>query len=237
MTPTIADLFATVDATWPAAALHPAGPWLVREGRGGGKRVSAATAERPVAQADFAAMEAAQAALHQSPLVMIRQGEDALDALLAAQGYRIVDPVVIYLAPTTKLTGALPHLAAFPVWPPLAIQAEVWAAGHIGPERMAVMDRVAGPKTSIFARTNDRAAGAAFVGVAGDIAMLHALEVSHAMRRQGSAANMMRAAANWAQTQGVGWFSLVVTETNAPARALYASFGMSVVGQYHYRMK
>ncbi|OIQ75901.1 putative acetyltransferase [mine drainage metagenome] len=237
MTPTIADLFATVDAPWPAAALHPAGPWLVREGRGGGKRVSAAAAGRPVAVADLAAMEAAQAALHQSPLVMIRQGEDALDALLAAQGYRIVDPVVIYLAPTTKLTGALPHLAAFPVWPPLAIQAEVWAAGHIGPERMAVMNRVAGSKTSIFARTNDRAAGAAFVGVAGDIAMLHALEVSHAMRRQGSAANMMRAAANWAQTQGAGWFSLVVTETNAPARALYASLGMSVVGQYHYRMK
>ena len=237
MTPTLSELFATVEATWPAAALHRAGPWLVREGRGGGKRVSAATAERPVAQADLAVMEAAQAVVGQSPLVMIRQGEDALDALLAAEGYRIVDPVVIYLAPTAMLTGELPHLAAFPVWPPLAIQAEVWAAGHIGPERIAVMHRVTGPKTSIFARTDDRAAGVAFVGVAGDIAMLHALEVSYAMRRKGAAANMMRAAANWAQTQGVGWFSLVVTEANAPARALYASLGMSVVGQYHYRMK
>ena len=230
-------LLAVLDATWPAAALHRAGPWLIREGQGGGKRVSAATAEGAVTADDVVTMEAAQAALGQTPLVMIRDGEAALDALLAAKGYRIVDPVVAYAAPVATLTGALPHLAAFTIWPPLAIQREIWATGGVGPGRLAVMDRVAGPKTTLFARVSDKPAGTGFVAIHGDTAMAHALEVLPALRRQKAAAHMLRAAANWAQAAGATTFSLVVTEANAGARALSASLGMAVVGHYHYRMK
>lgn len=230
-------LLDVVEATWPAAALHRAGPWLVREGQGGGKRVSAATAEGPVTAADIGQMEAAQAALGQTPLVMIREGEMALDALLAAQGYRIIDPVVVYVAPVAALTGDLPALAAFTIWPPLAIQREIWAEGHIGPGRLAVMDRVAGPKTTLFARVSDKPAGAGFVAIHGDTAMVHAVEVTPALRRQGAGLYMLRAAANWAQAEGATTISLVVTEANAGARALYASLGMVVVEHYHYRMK
>lgn len=226
-----------LETTWPTAALHRAGPWLVREGQGGGKRVSAATAERAVADADVAVMEATQLALGQTPLVMVRDGEAALDALLAAKGYRVVDPVVVYVAPVTALTGALPHLAAFTIWPPLAIQREIWAAGGIAQGRLAVMDRVAGPKTTLFARAADKPAGAGFVAIHGDTAMVHALEVLPDLRRQKAARHMLRAAANWAQAEGATTFSLVVTEANVGARALYASLGMTVVGHYHYRMK
>lgn len=231
------DLAQVLEATWPAAARHAAGDWLVREGQGGGKRVSAATAEGPGAIGDIAGMEAAQAALGQRPLVMIRPGEEALDAALAARGYGVVDPVVGYVAPVATLTADLPHLAAFDIWPPLAIQCEIWAAGHIGPERLAVMDRAAGPKTALFARSNDRPAGAAFVAIHGDTAMLHALEVLPALRRQGAGRHLLVAAANWAAGQGAQTLSLVVTVANAGARTLYASLGMGVVGQYHYRQK
>ncbi|MBI1216967.1 MAG: GNAT family N-acetyltransferase [Rhodobacteraceae bacterium] len=230
-------LFDALEATWPAAALHRVGPWLIREGRGGGKRVSAATAEAAATEADIAGMEAMQMSLGQAPLVMIRDGEEALDAMLAAQGYRVIDPVVAYAAPVAAMTGALPYLAAFTIWPPLAIQREIWAAGRIGPGRLAVMDRVAGPKTSILARAADRPAGAGFVAIHGDTVMAHALEVAPDLRRQKAAAHMLRAAANWAQAAGATTFSLVVTEANAGARALYASLGMTVVGHYHYRMK
>lgn len=92
------------------------------------------------------------------------------------------------------------------------------------------MQRVAGPKTAILARTQDRPVGAAFVACHGDIAMLHALEVLPAARRQGSAHNMLRAAAVWAQDQGATTMSLVVTQANAPARALYERLGMVAVG-------
>jgi N-acetylglutamate synthase len=234
MTPTIPEV---MEATWPAAALHHAGPWLVREGRGGGKRVSAATAEAPLTQADLATMEAAQAALGQPPLVMVREGEEALDTLLAEAGYDLVDPVVAYAAPVGQLTAELPPLAAFTLWPPLAIQREIWAAGNIGPGRLAVMERVAGPKTTLFARSADRPAGTGFVAIHQGTAMLHALEVLDARRRQGAGLAMLRAAANWAEAQGATRFSLVVTRANAGARALYASLGMAVVGQYHYRIK
>ena len=34
-------LFAVMETTWPAASVQQVGPWLIREGQGGGKRVSA----------------------------------------------------------------------------------------------------------------------------------------------------------------------------------------------------
>lgn len=231
-------LYATVEATWPAAARHRHGPWLLREGRGGGQRVSAATAEVPAADGDIALAEAAQADLGQPSLFMIRHGDSALDMLLAARGYLRHDPVVAYAAPVAQLAAPAPDpMTAFPLWPPLAIATGLWAEAGIGAGRLAVMDRVVGPKTCILGRANDRAAGVAFVACAGNQAMLHALEVTPGQRRQGSANNILRAAAGWAQDQGATTFSLVVTEANAAARALYASLGMHVVGQYHYRKK
>jgi ribosomal protein S18 acetylase RimI-like enzyme len=47
----------------------------------------------------------------------------------------------------------------------------------------------------------------------------------------------LRAAVHWAQDNGATVFSLVVTEANSGARKLYASLGLNVVGQYHYRRK
>ena len=67
--------------------------------------------------------------------------------------------------------------------------------------------------------------------------MLHALEVTPSQRRQGSAHNILRAAVAWAQANGADTLSLVVTVANDKARRLYASLGMAVVGQYHYRQK
>ena len=235
--PVLDALYATVDATWPPAAVHRAGTWLVREGKGGGKRVSAATATGPVSDDDIAAAEAEHASLGQQPLFMIRAGDTALDAALEARGYRIVDPVVIYLAPVADLLAEVPPVTAFAVWPPLAIQRELWARAGIGPERLAVMGRVAGPRTTILGRRKDRPAGTAFVAIHDKIAMLHALEVPPEMRRQKSAVYMLRRAVQWSQDHGAEWFSLVVTEANGPARALYASLGMAIVGHYHYRMK
>ncbi|MCR9150081.1 MAG: GNAT family N-acetyltransferase [Rhodobacteraceae bacterium] len=234
MTP--AGLSALIDATWPPAATRPAGPFLLREGRGGGQRVSAATAEAPWQAADIAAAETAQRALGQVPLFMIRAGEDALDAALAARGYRVVDPVVLYHAPVADLaTEPPPPITTFCLWPMLQIMRDLWAEGGVGPGRIAVMERAGAPKTAILGRVNDRAAGVAFVGSHGPTAMLHALHVVPAQRRQGIAVKMMRAAAFWALDHGLSDLFLAVTEANAPARALYASLGMSIVEKYHYR--
>ena len=234
MTP--AELYATLDGTWPAAASHQVGPWLIRDGQGGGKRVSAATVMAPWSPADIALAKQAQVALGQPALFMLREGDAALDATLAHLGYTVVDPVTAYALDLGAVEPASP-MTAFPHWPPLGIAEDLWSEGGIGPERLAVMHRVQGPKTAILGRQNDRASGVAFVALHGTEAMLHGLEVTPGQRRQGSANNMLRCAAAWAQDQGAKRFSLVVTTRNAPARGLYASFGMHSVGQYHYRMK
>lgn len=236
MTP--AELDTVLEATWPAAAMHRAGPWLIRDGQGGGKRVSAATAAADWQPADIATAEAAQTALGQPALFMIRPGEDALDAALAARGYGVIDPVVAYAAPVAAVADPAPDpMAAFAHWPPLGITADIWASCGTDAARLRVMDRATGPKCVILGRHNDRAVGVAFVAMHGTTAMLHALEVLPAQRRQGSAHRILRCAANWAQDHGANQLSLVVTTANTGARALYASLNMQIVGQYHYRMK
>lgn len=231
MTPAM--LAEVMEATWPPATRQGVGPFTLRDGAGGGKRVSSASCDGPFTAADLDAVEAAMA----QPLMLIRAGEEELDAVLDARGWRVVDPVVAYAAPVAALVADLPGLTAFPHWPPLEIARSIWAEGSIGPARLAVMERVRGPKTALLGRIDDRPAGVVFVACHGPEAMLHALEVRAAYRRQGLAGNLVVAAANWAAEAGATRLSLVVTRQNAAARALYARLGMEVVGEYHYRMK
>lgn len=235
--PDLADVYAAIAVTWPAARTAQVGPWTIREGKGGGSRVSAATVTGDWTLADLPRAEEAMQALGQTPLFMLRAGDEALDAALAARGYVIKDPVQIYAAPVDHLlTDPIPPVSAFTVWPPLAAQAEIWAAGGVGPSRLAVMDRAPFPKTTLLGRRNDQVAGTVYLGSHAGMAMLHALEIAKPHRRQGLGAIMTQAAARWAQRQGLAWLTLITTDANGAANALYSSLGMDVVGQYHYRI-
>ena len=174
-------------------------------------------------------------ALDQKPLFMIREEDKDLDAALAARGYTIGDPTVIYLGKTADIATELPITAAMPSWPPLAIQLELWASGGIGPARIAIMERCSCPKTALLGRSGDVPAGTAFVAADGDIAMVHAVEVDHALRRKSVGRRMMLASANWAQLQRAPWLCLAVTRANTPANALYRALGMHQATAYHYR--
>lgn len=232
------DYQAVLESTWPAARTRRLGPWTLRDGEGGGKRVSAATAGSPVTRTDLDQAERAMIDQGQRPLFMIRPDEPDLDRLLATAGYTPLDPTMLYAAPIDAFTQEpLPRVSAYYVWPLLAIMVDIWAEGGIGPERIAIMDRAVSPKTAILARHTDQPAGTAFVSIVKNIAMIHAIEVSAKLRRQGVGGNILRAAAFWAQDQGATHLSLAVTEANAGARALYTSFAMQVVGRYHYRVK
>jgi len=126
-------------------------------------------------------------------------------------------------------------VAAFSIWPPLAIQAEIWATGDIGPARLAVMARVTGPRVALLGRVQDAPAATAFVACDGDVAMLHALVVLAPARRQGLGRCLLHAAAVWARAQGAAHLAVLVTQANTAANALYATAGMTAVTQYHYR--
>jgi len=233
--PDTAALLAVLEATWPAARKIAAGPFVLREGRDAGSRVSSATATGPATAADVAAAAGAMRAMGQEALFRIGPGDGALDALLAEQGFARRDPTLILAAPLGAVAGEAPPVTAFPHWPPLAVLADLWTAEGIGAPRQAVMARVAGPHAAVLGRAGDRPAGGAFVGVADAGAMVHAVAVRAPHRRQGLARAMMLAAARWAEAQGAGWIAVAVTEANAPARALYAGLGMAEAARYHYR--
>ena len=222
-----------IEATWPPARAWRQSPFTLRDGADGGKRVAAASCEGEWTDADITAVELAMA----DPLILIRAGDEVLDAALHARGWRLVDPVVAYSAPVEHLRAELAPLAVFPHWPPLQIARSIWEEGGIGPTRIAVMERVTGAKCALLARHADRPAGVAFVASVGPDAMLHALEVRPHLRRNGVGGVLLHAAANWASSQGATRLSLVVTAQNAAARTLYARLGMQGVGHYHYRMK
>ncbi len=233
--PTPDRLFEALDATWPAARFQSVGPWTLRQGRGGGQRVSAATAASTVSEGDIAQAETGMQALGQTPLFMIRGNDTAVDGWLATRGYDIVDPVTMYLAPSKSLADDLPFTAVIPTWPPLAIQREIWADAGIGPARLDVMDRVTGPKAALLGRKGDTPAGTTFVAAHKDVAMMHALEVVKPQRRQGIGHDVLTGCANWAVQYGAEWIALAVVRTNEAANTLYLKAGMAPAAEYHYR--
>lgn len=177
-------------------------------------------------------------ALGQSRLFMIRDGQDELDQQLDRLGYEVMDPVVLWTCAPSLLTDVtIPRVTTFCLWEPLAIQREIWATGGIGPERLSVMHRACGPKTSLLGRWNDKPAGTAYVGMYGDTAMLHALEILPHQRRKGVGVWMMRQAAYWAAEQGATELAVLCTRANKGANALYGGLGMTQAGGYHYRIK
>ena len=230
-------LYDVIDASWPAASKINHGPWVIRDGQNGGSRVSAATARQPVTVDDLPLAEEAMRELKQPALIMIRAGDDDLDQILAKAGYAIKDPVIMYAALARDIAiERPPPVTSFQVWPPLATQAEIWNHGGIGSGRLAVMDRAPQPKTTLLGRLNDRPAGTVYVGSGHDCAMIHALEIAADHRKQGLAKHLTRAAAYWALDQNLTHLTLVTTQANDAANALYTSLGMHVVGHYHYRI-
>ncbi|MCC5964202.1 MAG: GNAT family N-acetyltransferase [Rhodobacteraceae bacterium] len=231
--PGAAELLAALDATWPAHSMEVQDGWLLRDGAGGGKRVSAATRDRPGALVAHA--ENWMRARGERPLFRMGPGDEDLDAALAGLGYAVLDPSLIYAAPASALAQKPPPVSLFDIWPPLAIMREIWAAGGIGDARLAVMARAPQPRTGLIARRDDRAVGVGFVAVQAQIAMLHAVEVVPGMRRRGIGALILGGAAHWAQAQGASWMALAVTEANTGAAALYKRAGMAAACGYHYR--
>jgi len=236
--PNADQLFAVMDATWPPRATTPCGPFVLRDGAGGGKRVSAATCAAGQASRDeVAAASDAMRQRGESPLFGLRGDQHAFDQTLTDMGFSVIDPVVIYANSAAALAALTPEgMPAIYTESPLNIQAEIWAAGGIGPARLAVMARAKSPKTHILARYNDRPAGVAFVAIHGDIAMLHALEVKEEFRRCGIGASTTACAAKWAVEQGARVLALATTVENIGSNALYARMGMAVCARYHYRI-
>jgi len=227
-----------LEATWPAAEVAHIGDWRLRRGLGGGSRVSSV---RPMGDPGrelgeaIAEAERIMRGWGQRPLFQLGEADGVLEAGLSERGYAIKDPTVFM----AESAAALAERDLAPVRPvesaaPLAAMEALWALDGIGPERLAVMARAAGPKSYVALRLGDAITGVAFVAVDGDIAMLHALVTSPAHRRAGVGRAGVIAAARFGLRHGAGMLALAVTAANAPARALYGLMGLRDVGGYRY---
>lgn len=226
------------EETWPAMEYADAGGFRVGRGLGAGGRVSSAHAFGDWEPADIDAATAIHLAWRQRPLFRALDSEIALREALEDRGFRPENPTSIMEIEAKALTDkTIPRVMTFAIWPPLAIQREIWAAGNITPARQTVMDRVATPKTSILGRIEDRAAGAAFVAIHQGVALLHALEILPDWRRKGLAGWMMRQAAFWAVENGAERLALAVSKPNTNAVALYEGLGFREVAGYRYYAK
>ncbi len=231
-------LLEVLEYTWPAATRLETNGWIIRDGRGGGKRVSSAL-WMGTGQPDISFAENQMYRLNQTPIFQMMNGEDALFRELGNRNYKIVDHTDLLIAPIENLlpSGPMPSAQTYAVWPPLFTMQEIWTAGGIGPSRLQVMNRVTGPKTAVLARNQDSVAGTAFVGIHKEVAMIHAVEVAQNHRRVGVARKIMEFAAVWAHRNGAKFMSLAVTEKNSAAQALYRGLGMDRIGHYCYRIK
>jgi GNAT superfamily N-acetyltransferase len=164
----------------------------------------------------------------------VADGDLRLREALLVRGYAPETPTAIMTADCAALQAEVPAMTTFTIWPPLAIQSDLWAAGNITPARQAVMPRVLPPHTTVLGRLDDRAAGSAFVVADGPVAMIHAIEVAPQFRRRGLAGWMIRTAAVWATEQGAARLGLAVSRANTGARATYDRLGFHEVGSYGY---
>lgn len=230
-------LFAAVEATWPAFSTHNEGIWILREGRGAGQRVSAASTEQVATEQDVEQAAKTMQAMGQKSLFMVRGEQPELDDLLASMGYRKKDPVDLLVASCADLADySQPDMKVIFAPDPMPIQAEIWAAGGVDAPRLDVMRHVVGPKTCLLGRHENHPVAAAFLACHKNIAMVHAVEVLSRARRQGIAKTMMRGAAWWALQQGAEWFCCLTVSENLPAQRLYRKMGMETAAQYHYRV-
>lgn len=233
--PPASKLHKALAETWPAARVIDVGPWQLREGLGGGQRVSSAYTKSAVSKDDLETAFDGMQSIGQPAVFMIRDGDDNLDAWLEQRGLTVSDPTALYVVSASDIARSYPITTIIPAWPPLAIQREIWTKNGIDDARIAVMERCPKPKTSMVMRINDTPAATVFLAQTGSITMLHALVVQPANRRLGVGEIALRAAAKWAVDQNADWLALAVTKANTPANALYQKLGMSSVAYYHYR--
>ena len=230
-------IFETIDLTWPAKEFLELPEWKLRKSIKGGKRVSAVTA---IGKSGIPAIQFVENTLEewcQDKLFMIKAGENSLDEALKERGYCIVDPTNIWSISAEALSmQQIPPVTAFSIFPPLAIQREIWTANGIDTSRIEIMDRVKTPKTTIFGRTNAKPAASAFVAVSNKIAMVHALIVDHKFQRQGMGKHVMQKVGVWAHQQGAESVVVLCTKQNQSANNFYKILGMKVIGEYHYRL-
>lgn len=219
------------------------GDWLLRFGDGLTRRANSANplrAECAGIAAAIAAAEPLYRAQGQPTIFRVPSIVDAaLDRDLAARRYTSEGESCVLYGAIDKLAAAADP--AVTLWPsPEAEWLTAMAAlqGHTQAQA-AIYRRIVGAIAipARFARLAiDGVPGALAYGAIHDGCLFYKSVVTDPRyRRQGLARRVIASLAAWACDSAAEGASLQVEAGNAPARALYAGFGLGEIYRYHYR--
>jgi len=226
------------DLCWPPIRKKTVGPWVIREGGGGGRRVSSTTPIGDYSKEDILLAEREMQALGQPNIFQIRNKDEDLDILLKEKGYSLVDKTVIYTGNIVEISGLrVPPVTTFNVWPYLSIMKSIWEKGGITDARLSVMRRCNVRKTAILGRIENKAAGCAFISQSEGVSIIQSVFVLPQYRRKGLSRYIISEAAKWGVGEGTSYLALMTSKYNRKARNLYDGLGMKMIDTYHYRVK
>lgn len=244
-------------AAWPASHLASVDGWLLRRTPGVPRRRSNSALPPGPERRPESTVEEVEAFYRAAGLpvtVQVSPAEQhaALDAALAARGYRREAPTLVLTAPIPAApasagpTGPAAPADAAPLGGVVleAVAGAEWLAAYqelSGPgDTSAVAGRVLArvPAPAAFARLpvggRDVAIGM-FVAV-GPWAGVFCMATHPGHRRRGLAGAVLRAGADWAAARRcTGWY-LQVEQDNIAAREVYVRAGFTHSHGYHYRV-
>ncbi|MCT9811915.1 GNAT family N-acetyltransferase [Acidovorax sp. Be4] len=232
---------------WPAPRCAVVGDWLLRSTQGYTKRANSANALQAAAPLNapllrhieaFYARQGLPSIFRLSPLA-----DDAVDALLHAHGYQVVEPSVFMQRVMQADDGARQSAQGLQLAQSLQAQ---WLQGYcVASEHTPHQQRAHGlilqsigmpcAYACLVREGQVRAWGLAVLER--EAVGIYEVLVHPAYRGQGLGRQMLQALLRWAAQQGATHADLQVRGGNLPAQQLYASLGFEPVYGYHYRVR
>jgi len=234
----------TTFAAWPDLASVRLDGWLLRFAAGHTKRANSVNVVHACQAGLEARIEEAERHYRLAGLTPVFRltplAEDALDGLLAARGYAVVEPSLVKTAP--MLTGVSRDAGVALTNAPDTGWLDAYRAAAGLDEQAAVtlramLARIAGRPVYAVLRAQDEVLGLAMaVTVGGRVGFFDVLTLP-AARRRGVARRIMESLIAWSRDEaGATSMWIQVVAANAPARNLYRNLGFRTAYGYHYRV-
>ncbi len=229
---------------WPAVRTAVMDGWLLRSSGGYTKRANSANAVQAGVLLDGGLLQAIEAwyARQQLPAIfrLSPLANAQCDALLAAQGYALVEPSRFLLRHGTPTDHQLPAVPMEPHCTPAWLAGYAQASGlapQQQPWHQRIVDGIGGQCAYATVEQGGRSVAWGLAVLERGAAGLYDVVVAPECRGQGLGRQLVSGLLQWAAAQGAQQVDLQVRGGNQVAEQLYASLGFVPVYGYHYRVQ
>jgi ribosomal protein S18 acetylase RimI-like enzyme len=253
---TILNIESVAFNAWPAAEVVELDGWRLRATAGVTRRANSVWPNKwRVASGDgklearLAAVEHFYASRGQPAVYQISPAAqpEALDGVLAAQGYTFHAPTFVQTTTVAAMLAALAPARDAPgfqvaiaercgdAWFDLYCEAEA-VTGQAAAVRRAILDRIAPASAFALLHVDGTPVAVGHGVVEAGWLGIYSMATAPSFRRRGAARTLLCTLATWAEGEGAEQAYLQVMEHNHAAQALYATAGFVTTYGYHYRV-